>query len=576
VNGREYYDFKLSVDILVKANGSAGIIFRMRDEYNYYAFVIDKLAGTKSIVKVKNGKNTVLKTVKDGGILVNNWHRVEISVNATQFKIFIYDTEQVNKTKSEKTIEVTDQEFPNGGVGLFVNSMDGFFIDELKIKAEKCWTPWTPKKKLGIKVPLSSVYYEDFAGTIDSKFEKNEPENVQEGPPSWSINQYASLGIPLGLYQRSMGYDKSSQRRPLMMIKKKKQISNGTVSVTFTPYNTDGTVSIAFKYLANKNPGGETSEMFYLFEAINHANSPQFVLRKFQNGLIHELIAVNAVPKGMQALGYVKGVPHSVHIETLGENIRIRMSINNQPMTEIMHVKDSSIPYGLIGVGTYKVKCSFSNLEIFPPLIPISEAEKTKIMTSDSIDIFLPPMPAEWTSTKSNKDKSSGTNDDKSNNINSVKGLVIAGGAGEGNNLGIKNCLINNTVKDRKGYCNRTFNVQAAKDRCEGDFCDTCCDHYTNKAHKSSMWVCKKACNRATISEPAKDDYKAVCITSQNPLNSIYDYCDNKISDPESKKTCKLDMCNLCCSTLDTIQHKKYSINSIKKCFETCSGEFNK
>ena len=502
MNGREYYDFKLSVDILVKANGKAGIMFRMRDEYNFYAFVIDKLAGTKSIVKVKDGKISDLKTVMDGGILVNNWHRVEISVNASQIKIFIYDTEQVNKTKSEKTIEVSDPEYTNGGIGFFVNSMDGFFIDELKIKAEKCWTPWTPKKKLNIKVPLSSVYYEDFAGTIVSKFDKNEPENVQEGPPSWSINQYASLGIPLGLYQKSLGYDKSSQRRPLMMIKKKKQISNGTVSVTFTPYNSDGTVSIAFKYLANKNPGGDTSEMFYLFEAINHPTSPQFVLRKFQNGLIHELTAVNAVPRGMQAIGYVKGVPHSVQIETLGENIRIRMSINNQPMTEIMHVKDSSIPYGLIGVGTYKVKCSFSNIEIFPPLIPITEADKTKIMTSDSNDIFLPPMPAEWTSPA--KGNSSGKKDVKNDTSDPTKGLVNAGGAGDGDHLGIKNCLINNTIKDRKGYCKRTFNVQAAKDRCEGDFCDTCCDHYTNKAHKSSMWVCKKACNRATISEPAK------------------------------------------------------------------------
>jgi hypothetical protein len=542
----------------------------MKDEYNYYAFVIDKMAGTKSIVKVVDGRQTELKSIKDGGILVNNWHKVEIKTNAGHIKVFIYDTEQVNKTQSEKILEVNDYSYSTGGVGFFVNNMEGFYLDEIKIIAENCWTPWEPTKGLDIRVPLSAVYTEDFAGTIDAKFMTNEPDEMQDGPSKWTMNQYASIGEPLGLYQRSSGYDKSPHRRPIMMIKKDKYIANGIISITFTPYNLEGTVSIVFKYLNSKTASGDTSESFYLFEAVNQMKGGQFVLRKFQNGIIKEITSISDQVKGLPTVGYLRGVPNTVQIEVLGESIKIRYSMNNSELVEILSARDSSIGYGLVGVGTYKVKSSFSSFEIFPPDLQISEAEKTKILSSDSEEIFLPTIPGLENMNKRGNGNGNIPNqggDTKKNNSGQLNGT---------DGLGIKECMINNTIKDRKSWCTRTFNVLPAQERCENSFCDTCCDKYTDKSHKTSMYVCKKACRRSTVAEPAKDDYKAICINSQNPLNSIYDYCDSKISDPDSKKTCKLDMCNLCCSTLDSIVHKQYSINSIKKCFEACSHEFNK
>ena len=74
-----------------------------------------------------------------------------------------------------------------------------------------------------------------------------------------------------------------------------------------------------------------------------------------------------------------------------------------------------------------------------------------------------------------------------------------------------------------------------------------------------------------------KDQYKSVCIQSDNPNTNIYDYCDKKLeNDLDAKKVCKLDMCNLCCSTMDTIKKVNFSVESMKKCFQDCSEEFNK
>ena len=91
------------------------------------------------------------------------------------------------------------------------------------------------------------------------------------------------------------------------------------------------------------------------------------------------------------------------------------------------------------------------------------------------------------------------------------------------------------------------------------------------------MYLCKKICNRSTVPDIGKDEYKSVCINSENPLTGVYEYCENKLKDDNhAKNTCKLDMCNLCCSTMDAMKNKLYSIDSTKRCFDACNKEFNK
>jgi hypothetical protein len=86
---KRFYDFKINVEIMTRNRGSHGVIFRMIDPFNYYAFEININFGYKRIVKVVNGNLQVLNTVFDGGIAQNTWYKVEIKGLKTTFRIKI-------------------------------------------------------------------------------------------------------------------------------------------------------------------------------------------------------------------------------------------------------------------------------------------------------------------------------------------------------------------------------------------------------------------------------------------------------------------------------------------------------
>lgn len=85
--------------------------------------------------------------------------------------------------------------------------------------------------------------------------------------------------------------------------------------------------------------------------------------------------------------------------------------------------------------------------------------------------------------------------------------------------------------------------------------------------------MCKKTCHRATLAETTNQDYLSTCISSINTPQNIYSYCSYKMKDHDQSLMvyCKLDMCNLCCVTMDPIKKKIYSLDNMKKCFSDCS-----
>lgn len=89
--------------------------------------------------------------------------------------------------------------------------------------------------------------------------------------------------------------------------------------------------------------------------------------------------------------------------------------------------------------------------------------------------------------------------------------------------------------------------------------------------------MCKKTCYRSLLAEDTNAEYKNTCINSENPVQNIYAYCSDRMKgyDPSLITYCKLDMCNLCCVTMDPMKRKNYSFDNLKKCFKDCSGKFN-
>lgn len=476
INGRSYYDFNLNVDILMKSNGVAGVSFRMRDEYNYYAFIIDKSKGVKTLAKVRNGRAYILQEIKDGGILLDNWHRLNIETTAGKIKVHIYDMDQVNQKNSEKIIEAIDGSYSSGGIGIFVNNAQGFYFDNFIITPVKCWTPWQPMKDFSIITPTSSVYNEDFSGSIAEKFITVDPEENVDGPSDWKLNCFHTSTNPAGLSQNSLIYDKSSSRRSAMIIKKDKIINNGTIGVNFIPYSEEGTISIIFKYLQQKDSSGQTTEMYYIFDIISDKTTPQFELRKFINGILSVVKTANTLVKDLPILGFKTSVTNKVEISLLGEKIVIKYSVEGSPLIEILSVEERSIPHGNFGVGTFRTKAVFTSLEMFPPLVHMSEADKNTVLTAESDKLFFPKVPGmENKNEKKVNGKSVNPNENKieeknsSNKSGDAKGLANGSKNKKesGATFGWNTCIEHSSTKDRQLYCDRNFSIPETKANCK-------------------------------------------------------------------------------------------------------------
>lgn len=165
IKNKSYYDFDLNVDVLFRQVTKAGITFRMRDQYNYYAFIIDVPTRSKQLVKVTDGRYQVLKKVEDGGIILNDWHRIHISLTNSNMKVFIYDAETVDRKSSEKIIEFYDNSFIEGSIGILTSNSEGFCFDKLSITGKIVWTPWIPRNDITIIQNTSGSFNE-------SKFSK--------------------------------------------------------------------------------------------------------------------------------------------------------------------------------------------------------------------------------------------------------------------------------------------------------------------------------------------------------------------------------------------------------------------
>lgn len=160
IKNKSYYDFDLNIDVLFRQGTKAGIGFRMRDQYNYYAFMIDVKARLKELIKVTDGRVKVLRKIEDGGIILNDWHSIHISTTYSNIKIFIYDAESIDKKSSEKIIEYHDNSFVEGQIGIIVDTSEGFCFDKLTVQSKVVWTPWVPKKNVTIVQSTSGVFNE--------------------------------------------------------------------------------------------------------------------------------------------------------------------------------------------------------------------------------------------------------------------------------------------------------------------------------------------------------------------------------------------------------------------------------
>lgn len=418
IKSKDYYDFNLKVDILLKSEGIAGVAFRIQNEFNYYAFVVDKTSGYKAIVKVINSEVSILKAINDGGILLGNWHHLVINAEANKITAFIYDKEVALKTSTEKKIEIEDSTFIHGTVGLFINNIKGFLFDDLKVEPLKCWTPWQPKEKLKILNINTNIYSEEFTGNLFEKYYKSESEEnlEKDGPASWElVNDYIEHSYIL---QKSLVYDLSPRMKPSFLILKDKNFENGQYRITFEALKGEtGVISIIFKYqnqiidnlYSTTDSSGEpievtaltsnNSEQFYSLDFVNkddtNNSNSYWVLRKF-NGENFSMIKQKYLTKEMKYKHFIKSVYElnkkvDVVIQAINDKISIKVSYDNKlNFIEVATIVEDAIRFGHVGFGTWKTSARFQFISLEPPLLSLTNKDNDNIMSSDASDIPIP------------------------------------------------------------------------------------------------------------------------------------------------------------------------------------------
>lgn len=327
-----------------------------------------------------NGNLTILKKIEDGGILMNDWHSVIITVQASKISVYMYDKETASKAVSEKTIEVEDTTFVRGTASVFINGVKGFCFDNFSIAPLKCWSPWQPKENVKIKNTNTNIFVEDFKGTILEKYTIRDIEesSAREGPANWKITYEDSI---LGSFisQTTLVYDSSPQKKPSFIVLKEKNFCSGVYKIHFEPEREYGSVSIVFKYNKEISKTGTAKEEYYSFD-ISNANEPSFKLRRWNNGDIKILNSLNASQVPGLKKAYMPKRNNIVEIEYINDRLTIRMNQDGIKFHDIMNVVEDTIKCGTVGYGTSNTTAKFTGIYI--------EAVKLKLTASD-IDLIL-------------------------------------------------------------------------------------------------------------------------------------------------------------------------------------------
>jgi len=515
IRGKDYYDLNLNIEIFFKSEGIAGVAFRIHDEFNYYAFVIDRISGYKAIVKVVNSEVSILKSINDGGILIENWHTLNIKAEGPKLSAYIYDSESSHKTSSEKIIEVQDSTFMNGTVGVFVNNIKGFLFDGLKIEPLKCWSPWLPKEDLKILNSDTNIYDENFSNGFEQKYSNIDIEEIdlRDGPAQWEIvNDYIEKSY---LVQKTLAFDSTSKKRPNIALINNKNFQNGMYMIEFQAMQgSKGMISIIFKYLNEVNNNRESSEQFYTFDLVNGEKESYFSLRKFNNNnvkLIKQKIITAKESFFPEKKAYKTLQTIKVIIESINEKIKIQISYDGMNYQDVIIAIEDSIKNGLVGVGTWKSSVRFTTLQLEPPKIHLTTKDIDNLSKSDSPDLPLPNvLTLKTTALKSTCINKNNVNDKPLGTILSYVSVL-------------------NSALD-KDYCDNSNKSETGENKNKSN------DNQNNNDEKGSN---SDDANSKKDSEFISSGSWKKCVTMVNE-EKRNKYCDNKSNSEITRQKCKV------------------------------------
>jgi len=488
---KNYYDFKASFDILLSESGTISINFRQKDNFNYYSFIIDKKSGNKILSKNINGNMEILKTINDGAISINQWHTVNIETEGNKISIVMFDTE--NKKTTIKKIEIFDSSFIRGTLGFNVNGVSGFYVDNFEIEPKTCWSPWLPKDNVDVKNPNSSIYNEEFNGSLEDFYTVhniNEAE-VKDGPAFWSLKDGGTFE-PNYILQENTAYDGSVQKRPNFITLNNKNFQHGHYIVKFTPMENNGIISIIFKYNKESN-----LEKYYIFELNNERSEPSFDLKYVNDKEIKLLTSKNASQIAeFKKKAYIPNKLNFVKVDCINNKITVSVSHDYRDLIQVFTAYNDAIEGGIVGIGTYKSSAKFTKINLSPPSMEMTPSDVNKVLTTSPARLFSTiPFPSPKKIDDLSITQPSGRIHGSSA-IDNIKNEITRFASSLGYNFkadkqadpkkeeqekakatdNVKNdndlaewkkCVAARSVKDRNTWCSNTFPSEFIRSRCE-------------------------------------------------------------------------------------------------------------
>ena len=115
LQNKDFFDFRLNLDIMTINENLIGIVFRFRDEYNYYSFELNQKSGYKRLIRVSDGRYHKIAEVHDGGLYQNEWFKVQIRVKNSNIIIrFGQDNTNEKYNALPVVFNLEDQELRKG------------------------------------------------------------------------------------------------------------------------------------------------------------------------------------------------------------------------------------------------------------------------------------------------------------------------------------------------------------------------------------------------------------------------------------------------------------------------------
>jgi len=126
VDGRSWTNYDFSVDLASTDNDGIGVIFRHKDNDNFYQYSMNEQKQQHKLIKVVGGVAETLFTVKGTGYVRNAVHHLRIRANGSDISIYI---------NGSLVGEVLDSDIANGGVGLYSWANSGSYFDNMIVQS---------------------------------------------------------------------------------------------------------------------------------------------------------------------------------------------------------------------------------------------------------------------------------------------------------------------------------------------------------------------------------------------------------------------------------------------------------